>query len=465
MLLNIILKNIQSSILNLRLYIGLVLTILLFSVGSIAFLKSNNENRDQYTKFENEYIEEMRMTANNNISNLAIRTQSYILKPLEGSFITDAKENYYPGKFNFSAYNVFGFDPIPGGTNPHLNVTPDLNWVFIISVIISFFVLVFTFDSISGEKELKTLALSFSNSLSRSTYLFGIYLSSIIISMLVIVPGICISLMILLVSGSIALTAEILIETTSFIVVTGIFIACIAAFGLLSSVITRSSRVSLLYALTFWIVFTVAIPNTALFWANTFFTIDPVETVDERISSTLDDIERSGVSGRWSASDGNPFLPNHEIRAEHQFNRMDAEKRIRDEYYQSMFHQFDQIRMITALSPIALYERLTETIVGGGYVRFRNVWDDLHIFQTQFLAWFKAKDATDPDSPHWYNPYEDYSTSKKPVNFEEVPLFEETPPSIGERLVYGGPPFVLLVTYTIVLFALSYVLFLRYDVR
>ena len=58
----------------------------------------------------------------------------------------------------------------------------------------------------------------------------------------------------------------------------------------------------------------------------------------------------------------------------------------------------------------------------------------MHVHQQQFLQFFKEKDMNDPDSPHWYNPVEDYSTTRKPVNFEEVPIFKESVISASERI-------------------------------
>ncbi|MFX0199933.1 MAG: hypothetical protein ACFFCW_27740, partial [Candidatus Hodarchaeota archaeon] len=115
--------------------------------------------------------------------------------------------------------------------------------------------------------------------------------------------------------------------------------------------------------------------------------------------------------------------------------------------------------------PIALFDYMNEAVVGGGYARFRKVWSDLHRYQVQFLQFFKTIDAADPNSPHWYNPYEDYSTTKKPVAFEQVPLFEEKPLSLAARLSFLRNYLALMVLYIGVVFSLILVLFLRYDVR
>jgi len=69
------------------------------------------------------------------------------------------------------------------------------------------------------------------------------------------------------------------------------------------------------------------------------------------------------------------------------------------------------------------------------------------------------------DIRHWYNPYEDYSTTKKSLSFEQVPLFKEKPISLTERFSFLKNYLIVTILYIGVVFSLSLVLFLRYDVR
>jgi hypothetical protein len=144
---------------------------------------------------------------------------------------------------------------------------------------------------------------------------------------------------------------------------------------------------------------------------------------------------------------------------------MNSEMQIRNEYYHDIFGQLECARIITFVSPVSQFEYLSEAVVGGGYLRFQQVWDRLKAFQIQFLAFFKGKDAADQDSPHWYNPNEDVSTSRKPVNFEEVPVFEERTISFGERFTHASTYLMVIICYTAVVFFATFVLFVRYDVR
>jgi ABC-type transport system involved in multi-copper enzyme maturation permease subunit len=323
----------------------------------------------------------------------------------------------------------------------------------------------FTFDAVSGEKETKTLALSLSNSVSRGVLLLGKYVSAVLSVMAVIAVGLIASLIIILLLGRTGWTAPLAGEVCAFLIVAGLLAAAFAAFGLFASVVAPNSNVSLLLALSFWLAFTVVVPNSSTFIAKSFYPIDSSEAVEKRVAAALNDLDKNAPSGSWMMMSGNPFLPQHKLRADLQMKRLRAEKSIRDDYDQAMFRQFERTRLATAVSPVSLFDYMTEAAVGGGYVRFQKVWRDIHVYQNQFLDFFLALDAADKDSPHWFNPNEAISTTLKPVAFEKVPQFEELPMSFVDRLVPVLKYLVIAVFYTCAVFFVTYILFVRYDVR
>ena len=161
----------------------------------------------------------------------------------------------------------------------------------------------------------------------------------------------------------------------------------------------------------------------------------------------------------------NPFLPQHELRANLMRKRMAAEKAIRDDYYRAMFRQFEKTRRLTAFSPVAAFEYLAESIVGGGYPRFRRAWDDLRVFQGRFQSFFTALDAADPKSPHWYNPREDVSTTRQKVSPAIVPKFSEQSMRFSDRFRSAAPYAAIMAALACLGFGLAYARFIRYDVR
>lgn len=465
MLVTIIAREIRHNFLSLRFHISFIITLMVFGFGTIAFLTNYKAGMEEYTKYQNELRRNLQETTEKNATNLAIKKQDFILKQREDAFITGSKEKYIPNSITFSAYTVFGFEARKGSTNPYLNLFQELDWGFIVSIILSFTVFLFTFNSISGEKETRTLAVSLANSVSRGILLIGKYLATIVTSLFIVLPGICLSLVMILFSGEISISPATILEILGFILASGIFVSCIAACGLLSSVLVKNSDVSLLIALIMWVLFVVIIPNSAIFLSQTIYPIDNSDTIDEKMQSAKDAIEKNAPEGRWSMMYDNPFYQFHQIRAAHQTNLMNSDIQILNAYYHDMFRQLEHARLLTYSSPVSLFEYLCEAVVGGGYVRFQHVWDGLHTYQVQFLTFFKEKDARDTDSPHWYNPREDVSTTRKPVKFEEVPVFQEKVLTYSEHFARAFPYGVVILLYTAVVFCLTFVLFIRYDVR
>ncbi len=465
MLKTILKREIQHNLYSLRFILSLVLVLGVFVAGTFSFTQGHLSALANYRQAETQFQSAMKAQAEKSASDLAVTRRTYPLRPRDNAFIADGKEKYLPNGVVFSAWNVFGVPNKNTSANPLLNAFEELNWSYIVAMILSFIALLFTFDAISGEKEDKTLALALANSVSRGTLLFGKYLSAIFTFLAIVVPGIILSLLIVLLSGGIPLTSAVLFETAGFIVVAALMAAVLAAIGLFCSVAARNSSVSLLLALTFWLLFAVVIPNSSAFLAKNVFPIEKSESVSARVARALGDLSKAAPPGSWMMMSGNPFLPQHELRANLQRKRMDAEKSIRDPYYQSMFRQFERTRSLTAASPVMLFHFLAEAVAGGGYPRFRKVWDDFHVYQGQFLAFFKAIDAGDPKSPHWYNPNEDVSTTRLPVAFATVPQFVEKPMTFAERLKPALPFLIAIAAYACLTFLLSFFLFVRYDVR
>ncbi len=465
MLKTVIKREIQHNLYSLRFQISLVAVLAIFIVGSISFLKGFESELKKYSDYQSQYLKQIQDEAKANATRLAVTRKTYELRLRGNSFISDCQEKYLPNAIVFSAWNVFSFLNKSGSANPFMSQFQELNWSFIISVILSFIALLFTFDSVSGEKESRTLALTLSNAFSKGTLLFGKYISAIVTAMLIALLGILISVMIIVFSNQVAFSSDLILECLGFILLLLLLVASMVAFGLLSSVLVHDSNISLLIALTFWLFFAVVIPNSSTLIAKRIFSIEHEEAVQRKVNQTQDDISRNAPEGSWSMDGSNPFAPEHRLRANLMQKLMDAEKSIRDAYYQDMFRQFERTRLLTAISPACLFECMTESVIGGGYPRFKKVWEDMHIYQNQFLNFFKGLDASDPDSPHWYNPLEDVSTTRKPVAFESVPFFEEKAMSFSDRLSSMYKYFIVNVVYTLIVFFLSFVLFVRYDVR
>jgi ABC-type transport system involved in multi-copper enzyme maturation permease subunit len=456
-------KEIQQLLYSFRFQVSLIIVLLIFMIGTFAFIRLYSEDKASYFTYHKEHMQNLEEQAKN-ASDLATRRKNYVLEPRSNSIISDCKENMFPNQFIYSAYNVFNLEVRHDNVNPLLRQVQSLNWSFIVSVCMSFLALLFAFDTISGEKEDHTLSLVLSNPVSRGDILWAKYVAILSIITITTILGILISILIIGISGTILINTDFLVEAGGFVVITILLIALVTVFGLLSSVISRNSNVSLLVSLCFWLFFAIIIPNTSVFWANKLFPIEHRNVVEAKIQQGYDDLCKNAPPGSWSSS-GDPFYERHKLRADLQMKLMENEKKFIFSYINEMFDQFEKTRSFTLLSPIDQFDNLNEVDLGGGYLRLKKNWNDLQNYQSQFLVWFKAFDANDPKSPHWYNPNESYSTSWKPVPIAEVPIYVEKPIPFATRISQSGGYIALLLTYTAILFFISFLLFVRYDVR
>lgn len=461
----IFIKELQNHIYSLRFQVSFLIVLLVFIIGSAGFIMTFSTEQDQYTEYSNNRTETLKQLASESATQLAIRRSAFKFSPRGSSVMSDCSEKVLPNKIHYSAYNVFNFEVEPGSSNPLIKISQSLNWSFIVTIVLSFMALLFAFDSVSGEKEQKTLALSFSNGVSRGTVLFGKFSGIVSVLLITGIVGIIISLLIIIVFGNVQVDGAFLIETMGFVLLSILFISCFTAFGMLASVASANSNVSLLVSLSIWLLFVVIIPSTALFWANKLFPIDHADVVEQRIREGYDELSRNAPPGSWSSNGNDLFYERHELRANLQMSFLENDKKHKDANYYDMMNQFENTRYVTLLSPVALFDYSNEAFLGGGYLRFRKNWEDLHVFQEQFLQFFKDFDAKDKGSPHWYNPYEGYSTTRESLSWESVPVYEENPPSFGRRLDFMKYYLMIMIVYTGVVFFLSFMLFVKYDVR
>ena len=443
-------KEIQQLLYSFRFQVSLIIVLLVFIIGSIAFIRLYSEEKADYFVYHKEHLKNLEEQAKN-ASDLATRRKNYVLEPRSNSIISDCKENMFPNQFIYSAYNVFNMEVRHDNVNPLLKPVQSLNWSFIVSVCMSFLALLFAFDTISGEKEDHTLCLALSNPVSRGSILWAKYAAILSVITVTTILGILISILIIGISGKIQVNTVFLSEAAGFVIITFLLIVLITAIGLLSSVVSHNSSVSLLVSLSFWLFFAIIIPNTSVYWANKLFPIEHRNEIEAKIQQGYEDLCKNAPPGSWSSS-GDPFYERHKLRADLQMKLMENDKKFTLSYINDMFSQFEKTRRFTLLSPIAQFDNLNEVDLGGGYLRLKKNWNDLQTYQSQFLAWFKAIDIKDPKSPHWYNPNENYSTSWKSVPIGEVPVYTEKLIPFATRISQSGIYIALLLAYTAILF-------------
>jgi ABC-type transport system involved in multi-copper enzyme maturation permease subunit len=453
----------QQFFYGLRLPIALGIILLMFAVSAVTYINEYGENVKKDHELTANQEQSLRYSADN-ATDVATQHREYQLPPRNNVFISDCGELNMPNSLVYTAFHYLRFINISSG-NPYIMPSDRINWGFILTTLFSFLAIIFSFDAVSGEKERRTLALCLSNPVKRSHIMFAKFIAVNAVLIVFAIVGILLALLILMLAPSVNITAETFYEVGLFLLFVVFFTGSMSAIGLFASVMSRNSNISLLLSVSLWLVFMIAIPNFAQTLGMAAWPVEKVNVMNSKISEKRKEIDASFPSGKWSSDSGNPFMPRHEIRANMQMAFDKNEADFWGEHYVAQFRQLENTRQWTWISPLAVFEYGTEALLDGGYPRLYRNYSDLQNFKIQYLQWFKDLDAKDDESPHWYNPYEDYSTTKKAVAYEEIPQFTERHDTVAERLSETLKYLGVMFAYMGVMLVLTIIRFERYDAR
>ena len=245
-----------------------------------------------------------------------------------------------------------------------------------------------------------------------------------------------------------------------------LLLSLFAAFGLFASTISNHPRNSLLLCVIFWLLCVIVIPGSQLSMARYLF---PLSTTMEEVQQDYQQQQRQIIDHAPASALGNredePFYPPHEMRADIMRRMLKVKLDKLNEYYQAGQQQYERTNQLSMCSPVIVFNRLNEYWLDSGYVRFRKNQKALNDFCTHFMEWFKEEDAKDPQSPHWLNPQERYSSTQRTLTETDYPVYKEPEVNLANRLLSALPTIFILSGITLFWFILSIFSTHKYDVR
>jgi len=256
-------REFLSNIITLRFLIGFVLCLTLIVSSTYILLDDYTARLKTYDDSVRGHIEELkRMTLFSQLGATVDRPPSKLSFLCIGS-----------GK---RIGNIVGirYDQVPmeatGGVggSPFMIVFPSLDMILIVQVILSLLVLLFAYNTISGERERGTLAQTLSNSIPRHQLLVGKFVGGMMSVTLPFLVGLLAGIIIVWFSGDIDLKAGDWARLGLVILSSFLYISIFFTLGILTSSLTRRSATSLVILLFLWVVLVIIIPNTAPYLAK-----------------------------------------------------------------------------------------------------------------------------------------------------------------------------------------------------
>ena len=464
MIKEIIFKELRENMNTVRFYLILILTILLFVVSSVTFIRNHSQKVIDF-RSDTTVLEGQLMEKSKDLLELARFKQGLFKKPNPSELLSEANEKILPNKFLADIFHL-DFPEVEGRSNVLLRGFKTVDWEFIVAIVLSFLAFVLSYDAICGEKELKTLSLIFSNSVKTIKVFLGKFLGLLITMAIPIIVGALIGLLLINLSGDIAIDYG---KVVLFLAVSLVFLSLFLLIGMTVSSISSQSVTTAVTLLFVWIVLSFVIPATGNLIAHQFYPIPKKGEIEKRIETAEDEIYdtkyRESGAGRWNGDQFAPWVP---LRAQWSTDIMNTRNQIYDDYINQMIIQVEKTKWATRISPVSVFRYLTEEISGTGVKRFESFFQQANRFKQRFYGFIEEKDRPDEKSPHFLTlPLTTGSAgiSRLPVDYASIPKFDEQFPQLKDNLSLIFLDLSILVILGILFFITGYFLVVRYDKR
>ena len=469
----IIKKEIQDNLLNVR-FVGACLVSIILIVSTIIVLSESykNELRDYQSRAvtQENFID--RFGHSNRISWMStlMREPSRYHTLVSGIDHEAAQENFVS-------------NPVPA-------LLSRLDFVVIVTIIMSLLAVLFSYNAISGEREDGLLKLMLSTRVSRGTIIFGKFIGGNISLLLPFTIGVLCGLL------SIAMNPNLQFQNTDLgvflllLLASFFYISVFYGASLFCSTRSHTSNEAVLKSLFVWVLFVLVIPNISAPLAAQVYGIPSWTQVEQNVfritSEERDKIinqrqrdllqkqfpDLAGALGMskqeiQSKVDSDPLFRERFAQYSKVYDEMVDEvnkeqqqqaKAILSDFAGRSSHQENLARIFASFSPYSNFvfaaTDLTETGIDAD-----DRWESLSsAYKKELRTFTEAKYQSERQK----NPA---FTSNDYLDLRDRPRFHYQTPEISERAALVLLPFGLLMGFVVLFLAAAVVSFLKYDVR
>ncbi len=466
-------RELYDNLNSLRFALATVLLLGLMLTNASVHLREHPKRVQNYHNAVNGYQNRLVSHAEDSLYKLAEQGPGYLYKkPSDLRFCVEGGETFLPsnaeGGFirwgkGAPLEESFWILAYPSVTPDLHNVRPNVtkvDWGFIIGYILSLIALLFTFDSISYEREQGTLRLMFANSIPRHTVLIGKFLGALISIYIPFTLAVLVNLLIISTSSDVSLDAEAWGRLGLIFLITLLYISLFLALGLLVSARVHRSAVSLVILLLIWVTFVVFMPSTLVSIAGRSTLPTSTLGFSERSDQLEKELEREYDTFLLSSSNKTltQVLP---VAGEYVIKDAAGQERLHEERLKQQISQVRRARAITQISPVTIFQHLLESFAGTGFERHLQFLENVKSYARQYREFIADTDQADPESLHIFGVRA--GMSQKPISPEAIPKFEDTL-SLSKDFNTAAIEFLLLALFVMVLLSGAYLAFVRVEV-
>ena len=469
MILHITKRELYDNLNSLRFALTTLLLLALMLTNAIGHLHEHPKRIQQYNAAVAKSLDILSSHADDSLYKLAQQGPGKLYKkPSPLHFCAEGGEHLLPniiegGNPYVYSTNIIGVWQLsyPDVNIDRKRVGPDVtrvDWAFITAYVLSLIALLFTFDSISGEREHGTLRLILSNSVPRHTVLIGKFLGALISVSIPFTLAALMNLLMVSTASGVHLNIEAWGRLSIIFFIALLYTCFFLALGLLVSARVQRSAVSLVILLLMWVTFVVFMPSTLASIASEFSPSMPSDEKWMRYYQRHNELRDR--YGYYLYSDG---VDKKTLTAKNEFYTKDVEMResLNREFLTGKIAQVQYARSITRASPATLLQHLLESFAGTGFERHSQFVGNVERYARQYREFVVDIDRSDSESLHIIGVRE--GMTERRVSPAAVPKFEDTL-NLSKDFNTAAVDLLLLTLFVIVLLSGAYLAFVRVEV-
>lgn len=410
-----------------------------------------------------------------------------------------------------------------GVGNPFLSAFPTLDVMLVLKVVMSILAVLVAYDTISGEREQGTLKLILSGTVARYQVLLGKLLAGLATLIIPVTSAFIVGLLILQFFPMVSLAGADWVRIGLMYIASLIFISAMYNIGLLFSCLMKKASISLVLGLFVWVVLAVVIPNGSIYLANYLRPTDAREKMDAQVRALIqerdkriDDLTKMlRDGGNWSGAYG-AFGGFFVLYCDELYRR-DLQKRyarsepikikyadrifeVQQQYLAGLNKQNYLASAIAQVSPITLYENLMSALAGTDLGSYEHFETKVKMYTNEVIEYIRSK-TENFSSLSYFTPtreedhqqimkehalilaqakniadksllfekrmkWRDEKVRETPsLNLQDLPRFTGGYENFTKTIHRTIPHVMLLFFINAFFFALSFVAFLKYDIR
>lgn len=476
MLKEIISKEIFNNFNNLRFIIGTILCVFL-TISCVMILTND------YKKEVNNY--NLRLNIQDEFLNKYAHTNRI------GGMIIPQKP---PDKFHPLITGIPKDAEDSFDDNPLSVLFSPFDFLFIVTIIMSLMAIMFSYDTLTGEREQGTLKFLVSFPLSRAKIITGKWIGGTVSLLIPFILSLLVGVIYISINPAVNWDITTWASLVLIILASVIFISSFYLLGLTVSSFMRLSSASILCSLFLWVLFILIIPNLSPYISAQIYRAPSFNKIQREVN-ILTNIERDDLGRKFSKEVDKRFqdkygtlftefkaMKQDEVRkrvnTDKEFKAMQEAYREEDRkawseanriqhekaevLYKDLLSKSDKqnkiAKNITCISPYANFIYIATDISGTGLRNLEYFDKIVREYSNAFYKYLDIKSKEELKKDPTFNVNTFLNVSDRPrFVFKEEPL--------NNKLKDVLPYFGLLIFFNILFFILTFMKFIRYDVR